>query len=126
MNIFRQYKGRILDEVGALAEAGEIPAGLDAGRITVEPPREEQHGDLATNAALVLAKQAKMKPRELADLLAPRLQALEDVRAVEVAGPGFINLRLVDGVWLAHLATILEAGTEYGAADIGRGERVNV
>ena len=126
MNIFRQYKHRILDEVGALAAAGQIPGGLDAGRITVEPPRDEQHGDLATNAALVLAKQAGMKPRDLADLLAPRLQALEDVRAVEVAGPGFINLRLADAVWLAHLADILDAGTEYGATDIGQGEKVNV
>ncbi len=126
MNLFRTFKDLIAAEVEALAEAGKLPAGLDTARVTVEPPREESHGDLATNAAMVLAKPAGMKPRDLAALLAERLESQEAVRAVEVAGPGFINLRLTEDYLRARLVDMLNAGTAYGDAELGRGEKVNV
>ena len=87
MNLFRTFKDLIAAEVEDLARAGTLPAGLDTARVTVEPPREASHGDLATNAAMVLAKPAGMKPRDLAALLAARLEGQEAVRAVEIAGP---------------------------------------
>ncbi|MEX2408393.1 MAG: arginine--tRNA ligase, partial [Rhodovibrionaceae bacterium] len=77
-----------------MVAAGELPAGLDLGKVTVEPPRERSHGDMSTNAAMVLAKPAGLKPRDIAEALAARLSALEDVAAVEVAGPGFVNWRV--------------------------------
>ena len=90
------------------------------------PPRDAAHGDAACNAALVLAKQAKRKPREIAEMLVAPLQGHETIRAVEVAGPGFVNLRLTEDFWRARLAELLATGSGYGAADIGRGRRVNV
>jgi len=126
MNLFRTFKDLIAAEVEALAQAGKLPPGLDTARVTVEPPREESHGDLATNAAMVLAKPAGMKPRDLAALLAERLESQEAVRGVEVAGPGFINLRLTEDYLRARLVDVLSQGTGYGAADLGRGEKVNV
>ena len=126
MNLFRTFKDLIAGEVAALAEEGRIPAGLDTARVTVEPPRDESHGDLATNAAMVLAKPAAMKPRDLAEQLAERLQKLEPVTAAEVAGPGFINLRLGEDYLRGRLADVLREGTSYGASDLGRGEKVNV
>ncbi|MEM5709729.1 hypothetical protein AAC907_18890, partial [Elizabethkingia meningoseptica] len=95
----------------ALAADGKLPPGLDLSRIAVEPPREASHGDVATNAALVLAGPAGSKPRTLATLLAGHLLSTDGVETAEVAGPGFINLRLSKAFWLARLAEILEAGT---------------
>jgi arginyl-tRNA synthetase len=126
MNLFQHLHGDVVAALAALAADGALPAGLDAGRISVEPPREAGHGDVTTNAAMVLAKQAKMKPRDIADLLAPRLGALETVTDTEIAGPGFINLRLADSVWLDELAAILGAGASYGDSEMGGGEPVNV
>ncbi len=126
MNFFNDFRERIIGELGALAEAGVLPAGLDTANVKVEPPRDPAHGDLATNAAMVLARPAGMKPRELAEPLAERLRALDGVAAVEVAGPGFVNLRLSDGFWAEMLATILRAGSDWGRLDIGRGRKVNV
>ncbi len=109
----------ILDTIPALA-------GLDRRNVTVEPPRDATHGDLATNAAMVLAKGAGTNPRALAQLIAPQLEALDEVASVEIAGPGFLNLRLVDDVWRREIADTLAAGADYGRSTLGAGKRVNV
>ena len=106
--------------------AAALPAGLSLDAISAAPPREAGHGDIAINAAMVLAKQAQMPPRKIADALAVRLRQDAAVAAVEVAGPGFVNVALRDGFWHARLAEILATGTAYGASTIGAGERVNV
>ncbi len=103
-----------------------LPAGLDQSRIVVEPPREAAHGDMATNAAMVLAKDAGGKPRELAEAIAAKLRADELVAKVEVAGPGFINLTLKPAAWIGALRAMLAAGADYGRSDAGRGTAVNV
>lgn len=126
MNLYRYFHGRIVEICAALAADGKLPPDLDASRIAVEPPREAGHGDVATNAALVLAGPAKSKPRALATLLAGHLLSTEGVETAEVAGPGFINLRLSKAFWLARLAEILKAGVAYGDSGFGGGEKVNV
>ena len=126
MNVFRHFRDEVVRALDQLAEAGQIPAGLDVARVTVEPPREESHGDLSTNAALVLGKAANLKPRALAELLAERLRALASVSEVAVAGPGFINFRVKEVFWQARLADVLKAGTAYGSSTVGAGVRVNV
>jgi arginyl-tRNA synthetase len=121
MNIFREFKTKIETELKAL----NLPAGLDFARVTVEPPRDASHGDLSTNAALVLAKDAGLKPRDLADRLAERLKQLPDVTDVSVAGPGFLNWKLAETVWRAQLSGILAAGTRFASAP-AKGVMVNV
>jgi len=108
------------------ATAPLVPAGADLSRIVVEPPREASHGDMATNAAMVLAKDAGKKPREFAEAIAERLRKEPDVEKVDVAGPGFINLTLKTYVWAKELAHALKLGGNYGRSDIGKGEKVNV
>ena len=98
-----------------------LPPGLNRKPVAVEPPRDPSHGDLATNAAMVLAKGAGTNPRALAGLIAPKLEALPDVTEVEIAGPGFINLRLTDEAWRDELATILAEGERYGLSHGRRG-----
>jgi arginyl-tRNA synthetase len=122
-NRFAEEIGRILDSLEA---EGAIPAGLPRRAITIEPPRDPSHGDLSTNAAMVLAKPAGTNPRALAGLLAPKLEQIDGVTAVEIAGPGFLNLRLSADVWRAELATILGEGGDYGRSTSGEGHRVNV
>lgn len=122
MNLFKYFREEI---IAALARL-DLPAGLDTGKVTAEPPREEAHGDVATNAAMVLSKAAGMKPRDLAEKLAEQLRAHPAVTAVEIAGPGFINLRLVDSFWAERLADVLRAGPAYGDSDMGGGRPVNV
>ena len=126
LNVFTYFRALLVNEIGAMSEAGALPPGLDLGGVSAEPPRDPSHGDIAINAALVLAKQARAKPRELAATLVQRLGGWDDVAAVEVAGPGFINLRLADSFWRGRLTEILRAGTAYGDSDIGGGEAVNV
>ena len=126
MNVFALFRERIVAELEALEAAGELAPGLDFSRVSVEPPREASHGDISTNAAMVLAKPAAMNPRALAGLLAPRLATLDDVTEVEIAGPGFINLKIADSFWQARIADILAAGDGYGASTIGGGRAVNV
>ena len=126
MDIFKRFGGHIQEALAELAAEGAVPGGLDAGGVAVEPPRDPAHGDLATNAALVLAKPAGMRPRELAGLIAPRLARIEDVVAAEVAGPGFINLRLATRAWTRVLGDILEEGGDYGRSQVGASRKVNV
>ena len=126
MNLFKYFKDVVVGELEQMAAAGALPPGLDASRVTVEPPRDRTHGDLSTNAAMVLAKPAGMKPRDVAEALAERLAGNPEVTGVEVAGPGFINLRLAPAVWYARLGEILKAGTAYGGSDLGQGVAVNV
>ena len=126
MNIFRYFEDRVEAALKALEKEGALPAGIDTSRVAVEPPRDPSHGDLSTNAAMVLAKPANMKPRDLADRLAAKLAAEEAVTEVSVAGPGFINLRLNAGFWLARIPEMLRSGPAYGTSDLGAGEAVNV
>jgi arginyl-tRNA synthetase len=126
MNLFNEFKTIIQKEIEYLAAAGALPSGLDTERVAVEPTREAKHGDLASNAAMVLAKAASMKPRDLADRLADSLRRHPDVAAVEIAGPGFVNLRLTDDFWRRRLVDILKAGTAYGHSDLGRAKAANV
>ncbi|KIL98943.1 Arginyl-tRNA synthetase [Paramagnetospirillum magnetotacticum MS-1] len=120
MNLFKYFREEIIKSVEAI-----IP-GLDTSKVTAEPPRETAHGDVATNAAMVLTKAAGMKPRDLAEKIAERLRAHPAVTEVEVAGPGFINLRLADSFWYERLAEVLAAGVTYGQSEMGKGHKVNV
>jgi arginyl-tRNA synthetase len=126
MNIYKHFTDVVRAILQGLVAAGTLPAGLDLGRVIVEAPREISHGDLATNAAMVLSKLAGMKPRDLAELLVPRLVEYEDVVSAEIAGPGFINMRLADAFWRERLKDVLRAGPAYGESDEGQGKRVNV
>ncbi len=126
MNIFNEFKYNIRIIVEELSSALTLPAGLDTSAVTVEPPRDATHGDLASNVALVLAKQAGAKPRDIADAIGERLKASPEVEAVEIAGPGFINLRLADSFWHDRLGEVLAAGAGYGQSDLGAGRKVNV
>jgi len=126
MNLFAHFHDVVAAEVLALAKSGALPEGLDLSRIAVEPPRDPAHGDLSTNAAMVLAKPAGKNPRELAQKLAERLLQHADIVSADVAGPGFLNLKLVDAFWCARLVEILRAGPAYGDSRMGQGRRVNV
>lgn len=126
MNIFKAFETDIRKLLEELAAEGAIPAGLDSSRLTVEPPREASHGDLSTNAAMILAKPAKMAPRALAELLVAKLKGRADVASVEIAGPGFVNLRLTPDVWRDRIRDVLNAGTAYGDSDLGGKTPVNV
>jgi len=125
-NIFNEVLDRVRAVNARLAAAGVLPAGIDQSRIVVEPPRDPAHGDMATNAAMVLAKDAKKKPRELAQAIADGLASDELVQKADVAGPGFINLTLKPAAWTTALRAAIVAGADYGRSDIGQGEKVNV
>jgi arginyl-tRNA synthetase len=125
-DIFAIVRTRIEAVNNALIAAGLLPAGIDQSRVLVEPPRDAGHGDLATNAAMVLAKDAKRKPRELADVIAERLRADDWIQSVEVAGPGFINLTLKPQVWCEALRAAILAGADFARPDNGQGRKVNV
>jgi arginyl-tRNA synthetase len=126
MSLYARFSAALDQILDELVAEGALPGGLNRRNVAVEPPRDPSHGDLATNAAMVLAKPAATNPRALAGLLAPRLEQLPGVTAVAIAGPGFINLRLAPDLWREELATILREGDSYGRRDLGRGERVNV
>ncbi|MGE0750857.1 MAG: arginine--tRNA ligase [Variibacter sp.] len=125
-HIFARVLGSVRAAVAAMERAGSLPAGLDTSRILVEPPRDATHGDMATNAAMVLAKDAGKKPREIADALKVHLAADPLVEAVEVAGPGFINLTLKRDAWYGELREALAQGASYGRSNLGGGALVNV
>ncbi|MCL4188637.1 MAG: arginine--tRNA ligase [Rhodobacteraceae bacterium] len=126
MSLSSELRALVLRCIEAMVAAGTIPAGLDAAAVTVEPPRDAGHGDMATNAAMVLAKAAGLAPRVLAEALAGRIAADPRIAAAEVAGPGFINIRLVADVWRGVVREALAAGRGYGCSDLGGGRRVNV
>lgn len=126
MNIFNQFRHKIQTALQELAKRQGWPEGLPFDRVTVEPPRDPSHGDISTNAAMLLAKPVGANPRAIAGPLAEALAALPGVAAAEVAGPGFINLRLAAPVWLEQVGAMLAAGTRYGESAIGAGRRVNV
>ena len=109
---------RVAEALAAMESEGTLPSGLPHGAVAVEPPRDPSHGDLATNAAMVLAKPARANPRALAEPLAAKLSALPEVTAAEIAGPGFINLRLADSAWFGELrivTTLLTASAHIAA-----------
>ena len=126
MNIFGLFERRVADALGRMIEAGELPSGLDLGRVIVEPPRDASHGDLATNAALVLAKEARTNPRALAERIAADLRDDPRIVKAEVAGPGFINLTLAPDVYHDVLRSILGDDKGFGRSGQGRAEPVNV
>ncbi|MER9841071.1 arginine--tRNA ligase [Mesorhizobium australicum] len=126
MNIFADFTARVTKAVQALDLRDQDGVSPDLSRIAVEPPRDASHGDLATNAAMVLAKPTGQNPRALAERLADALRADKDVAAAEVAGPGFVNLRLQDGFWQAHLSALLGEGPNYGRSTVGAGRKTNV
>ena len=126
MTLYAAFAAHLNASLDALEHEGALAAGLDRRNVTVEPPRDPSHGDLSTNAAMVLAKGAGMNPRALAELLLPKLAALDDVEDVALAGPGFINLRLTDACWRAELGTIKAEAADYGKSRMGAGSRVNV
>ncbi len=125
-DLFTHFRFVVTAELDALMKAGELPDGLDLARVAVEPPRDPSHGDIATNAAMVLAKPAGMAPRAFAEKLAARLKNEKDIVSAEIAGPGFINLRIADSFWHDRLADILTARASYGDSDMGQGRRINV
>src|SRR5947209_4165823 len=112
-DIFATVLARVHAALAALTASGTVLA-LDTSRVVVEPPRDSSHGDMATNAAMVLAKHAGKKPRELAELIAQKLRADDLIAKVDVAGPGFINLALKSQVWFATLRSAIKAGADYG------------
>ena len=126
MNIFADFTARIIKAVEALDLKDKDGASPDLSRIAVEPPRDASHGDLATNAAMVLAKPTGQNPRALAERLAEALRTDTDIAAAEIAGPGFVNLRLKDRFWQAHLAALLGEGRNYGRSTVGGGRKANV
>jgi arginyl-tRNA synthetase len=122
MNVFQRFTEHVVAAVKSLRLSGTP----DLSRIVVEPPRDASHGDLATNAAMVLAKDVGLKPRELADLIAGELRKWPEVIKVDVAGPGFINMALDPGVWRSALLDAIEADQRYGSSAIGAAQPVNV
>jgi len=126
VSLYARYSALLDGILDDLSADGLLPADLNRKSVAVEPPRDAAHGDLATNAAMVLAKGAGTNPRSLADTIRLKLGALPDVTAVEVAGPGFINVRLADDAWRAELEAIVVEGERYGLSSIGNNERVNV
>ncbi len=126
MNIFKDFQKNIRDTIFSLSEEGKLPAGMNLSNITAEAPRDVSHGDIATNAAMVLVKQAKMAPRDIAELIASCLRLNENVKAIEIAGPGFINIRLKDAFIQNQTAVILSKGLDYGRSNYGALKKVNV
>ncbi|AQS41497.1 MAG: Arginine--tRNA ligase [Candidatus Tokpelaia hoelldobleri] len=126
MNIFTEFENRIKTLLQASDMKSSDGSGLDLSRVSVEAPRDPSHGDLATNAAMVLSKAVGENPRNLAERICTLLRGDKDIVAIDVAGPGFINLRLTDAFWQARLAAMLQAGVDYGRVQIGKGAKINV
>jgi arginyl-tRNA synthetase len=126
VTLYARFAAHVDAVLDTLEAEGALAPGVERGAVAVEPPRDPAHGDLATNAAMVLAKRAGTNPRALAEAIVPKLQALDEVASAEVAGPGFINIRLDRSVWEQELAAILAEGAAYGRSEIGAGRTVNV
>jgi arginyl-tRNA synthetase len=125
-HLFANVLARVHAVCGALAAESGWPADIDLSRVVVEPPRDAAHGDMATNAAMVLAREAKAKPRDLAEQIAARLRADDLIASVDVAGPGFINLTLKPAIWADVLRSVLREGEAYGRSTAGAAEKTNV
>ena len=126
MNIFSCFEAEFQTIISNLVATNQLAASLDTSRVVFELPRDESHGDIATNAAMILAKQVGKSPRELATLFAGGLGRIDGVTAVEIAGPGFLNLRIERRLWTREIADILAADLRYGKSQIGAGKPVNV
>jgi arginyl-tRNA synthetase len=126
MNLFTDIRSLVLDTLASLQAENLLPEGLDFANVAVEPPRDAGHGDMAPNAAMVLAKPAKMKPRDIAEALAAKLADDPRIVSAEVAGPGFLNMRLAPAIWADVVRNVLENGTEFGRSTLGAGKKVNV
>ncbi|MDA9008374.1 arginine--tRNA ligase [Alphaproteobacteria bacterium] len=126
MNLFAHFQQSLLNELNKLQSSGELSADVSFDRVTVEPPRDASHGDVATNAAMVLAKLAGWKPRDLAEKLAAAIQEWPEVASVDVAGPGFINMTLNKDFWVSQVGAILSQGRDYGNSTIGGNTKINV
>ncbi|MCL6683337.1 arginine--tRNA ligase [Sphingomonas alba] len=126
MSLYARFSALLDGILDDLVSEGRLPADANRKAVAVEPPRDASHGDLATNAAMVLAKAAGTNPRALAEAIKPKLEAIPGVTSVDIAGPGFINLRLAEESWRDELTTILAEGEGYGLSNIGNNERVNV
>ena len=126
MDVFADIESRVAAALEALKAEGDLPADVPTSNVEVETPRDPTHGDLATNAAMVLAKPARMKPRDIADKLQAKLSAVDGIDNVSVAGPGFINLTLKPAIWQSLVRAILEQGEDYGRSSIGKGKTVDI
>jgi arginyl-tRNA synthetase len=119
MDVFAGFHGRVLAAVQQLKHDGVVPADTNLEGIVLEPPKDPAHGDLATNAAMVLAKPAGLPPRALAERLAPLIAADAQIERVAIAGPGFLNMTLAPSFWPSVLRMVLESGQDYGASAAG-------
>ncbi|MFZ1427163.1 MAG: arginine--tRNA ligase [Geminicoccaceae bacterium] len=126
MNPFRELLDLVLEAIGRLQAAGELPSGLDLGRVAVEPPRDRAHGEASTNAAMVLGKAAGKPPMALAGLIVAAMEGAPGIARVGSVAPGFINLTMVPGFWQQQVRTVLDAGADYGRSALGGGRKVNV
>jgi arginyl-tRNA synthetase len=126
MNLFAEYQAKVVEIIGGLAREGRLPAGLNTARLVVEPPRETSHGDLATNAAMVLARDAGMKPRDLAEMLVAELKKDPGVTKAEAAGPGFINITLKPALFETVVRAAVTLGPDFGRSTMGGNAKVNV
>ena len=126
MNLFADIKTLVLDSLNAMVAEGKLPVDLDLSNVAVEPPRDAAHGDMATNAAMVLAKPAKMNPREIAGILSEKLAQDARIASAEVAGPGFLNLRLDPSLWLQVIPTALSQGQDFGRSNMGGGKKIDI
>lgn len=126
MNLFAELRVAVVQSLANLAERGLLPSGLDTSGVSVEPPRDPAHGDMMTNAAMVLSKAAGLSPKAIAEALAEDLAKDPRIAAVDVAGPGFINMRLTAAVWQDIVKVILATGLDYGRSTLGNGAKVNI
>jgi arginyl-tRNA synthetase len=126
MNLFTDIRTLVIAKLDEMVSEGNLPSGLDYSNVAVEPPRDPLHGDMATNAAMVLAKPAKAKPRDIAEILAAKLTSDPRISTAEVAGPGFLNMRLDASIWQSVVTAVLGQGTTYGKSTMGNGAKVNV
>jgi arginyl-tRNA synthetase len=126
MNLFTDIRTLVIAKLDEMVSEGNLPSELDYSNVAVEPPRDPLHGDMATNAAMVLAKPAKAKPRDIAESLAAKLTADPRISTAEVAGPGFLNMRLDASIWQSVITSVLGEGTSYGRSTMGDGAKVNV
>ena len=123
MKALKSLQDDIAQAIDSLVNEGIFDARPDNRRIVIEIPRDASHGDITTNAAMVLSKEARMNPRDLANIILKKISSLDDVKTGEIAGPGFINLWLDSNFWLAQMGEILRTGTAYGDSNIGAGEQ---